>query len=137
MTYMLEPMPVEELQKQEQSDIEFPINPGTNEETALRFLASEPDFGWPPKKIAEHTDINQNSITKTMSRLKEKNLVDSISGRYFINPDLKAEINGLLGDLHNVAQSQAMPESNIPQSDQDDDISEPHASEDEIDELIS
>lgn len=133
----MEPMRVEELQKREHSEIEFPINPGTNEETALRFLASEPEFGWPPKKVAEHTDIKQSSVTKTMQRLKKKNLVDSISGRYFVNPNLQAEITGLLGDLHNVAESQTHPESNEPTSTDDSDVASPHASEEEIDDLLS
>ncbi|WP_240150138.1 hypothetical protein [Haloarcula sp. JP-Z28] len=133
---MMEPVRVEDLKKREGTEIDFPINPGTNEEAALRFLASEPEFGWPPVKIAERTDINSNSITKTMQRLYEKDLVDRISGRYFINPDLEEEINGLLGDLHNAAQSQAHPEENRQTSAQSDDISDPFASENEIDDLL-
>jgi len=136
MTSMMEPVRVDDLKKQKEAEIDFPINPGTNEETALRFLASEPEFGWPPAKIAKHTDINENSITKTMQRLYDKDLVDRISGRYFVNPDLQKEINGLLGDLHNVAQSQAHPEKNIQMSENQKDISDPHASEDEIENLL-
>ncbi|MDS0261876.1 replication/maintenance protein RepL [Haloarcula sp. S1CR25-12] len=133
---MMEPVPVDDLKKREETEIDFPINPDTNEEVALRFLASEPKFGWPPSKIAERTGINESSITKTMQRLYEKDLVDRISGRYFVNPDLEKEINGLLGDLHNAAQSQAHPKENIQTSVQSEDISKSHASEDEIDELL-
>lgn len=136
MTSMAEPVRVEELQEREESELEFPISPGTNEETALRFLAKNQDFGWPPKKIAEHTDINANSITKTVQRLYEKNLVDRIAGRYFLNPDLSAEISGLLGDLQNVAVSQAHPEQNVPTSEQEEDISGELASEDEVEDLL-
>ena len=133
---MMEPVPVDDLKKREETEIDFPINPGTNEEAALRFLSSEPEFGWPPAKIAAHTGINENSITKTMQRLYEKNLVDRISGRYFVNPELQEEINGLLGDLHNAAQSQTHPEENIQTSEQSADIADPHASEDEVDDLL-
>lgn len=133
---MMEPVPVDDLKKQRESEIDFPVNPGTNEETALRFLAGEPGFGWPPAKIAEHTDIKSGSATKTMQRLYEKGLVDRISGRYFLNPDLQEEINGLLGDLHNVAQSQTHPERNIQTGEAQMDISKPHASEDEIDDIL-
>ncbi|MBO4249486.1 MarR family transcriptional regulator [Halomicrobium sp. IBSBa] len=132
----MEPVRVDELQEREAAELDFPINPGTNEETALRFLAANPEFGWPPAKIADRTDINEGSVTKTMQRLYEKNLVDRISGRYFVNPELQEEITGLLGDLHNVAQSQAHPEQNKQMSDQRGDISDPHASEDEVDELL-
>lgn len=132
----MEPVRVDELKEQETADFDFPINPGTNAETALRFLAANPEFGWPPAKIAERTDINEGSITKTMQRLHDKDLVDRISGRYFVNPEFQEEITGLLGDLHNVAQSQAHPEQNRQMSDQQEDISDPHASEDEVDELL-
>lgn len=133
---MVEPIRVEELQNREKSQLEFPINPGTNEETALRFLAANQDFGWPPTKIAEHTDINENSITKTVQRLYEKDLVDRVAGRYFLNPELSDEISGHLGDLHNVEVTQAHPERNIQTSDQSEDISEPHASEEEVEDLL-
>ncbi|WP_082220746.1 MarR family transcriptional regulator [Haloferax gibbonsii] len=135
VTTMPEPMRVEDLKDREESQFEFPVEPGTNEETALRFLAANPDFGWPPSKIAEKTGINPNSITKTVKRLQEKGLVECISSRYFVDPDQFDEITGMLGDLQGLDQIDSLPDANIQQSDSVD-VGETYASESEIDDII-
>lgn len=104
---MTTPIPVDELRAWRDAD--FPVQPGTNEEKALRFLAANPDYGWPPKEIATRTDISESSITKTVARLHEKSLVDKVSGRYFVKPERLAEIQGFLGDRHNLQEMASEP----------------------------
>lgn len=104
---MTEPVPVEELRARE--DAEFPVKPGTNEEDALRFLAANPDFGWPPKTIADRTEIPESSATKTAARLYEKGLVDRSAGYYFVVPERLDEIQGFLGDLHHLVELAGEP----------------------------
>jgi hypothetical protein len=134
----MQPLPVEKLHERAFADLEFPIiDPGTDEATVLRFLTRDPEYGWPPKSIAERTDIDPNSISETLQRLEETMLVDCLSDRYFVNPYLRDEINGLLGDLHNVAATRTLPESNEPTSTDDSDVAAPHASEADIDDVLS
>lgn len=104
MTY---PVPVEELKAREDGD--FPVKPETNEEVALRFLAANPDYGWPPKEIAKRTVVPEASITKTTARLYEKGLVDRSSGYYFVAPARLDAIQGFLGDLHQLAEMAGEP----------------------------
>lgn len=104
---MTDPVPVEELRAR--SDADFPVKPGTNEEMALRFLAANPDYGWPPRAIANRTEIPESSVTKTAARLHEKGLVDRSSGYYFVVPERLDEIQGFLGDLHQLAELAGEP----------------------------
>lgn len=104
---MTDPVPVEELKAREVVD--FPVKPGTNEEAALRFLAANPDYGWPPTEIADRTEIPQSSGTKTAARLYEKGLVDRSSGYYFVAPERLDEIRGILGDLHQLEELAGEP----------------------------
>lgn len=99
---MTEPIPVERLRAREDAD--FPVKPGTNEEAALRFLAANPDYGWPPKGIANRTEIPETSATKTAARLYEKGLIDRSAGYYFVRPGRLDEIQGFLGDLNQLAE---------------------------------
>lgn len=104
---MTGPVPVAELKAREDADV--PVKPGTNEEAALRFLAANPDHGWPPKAIADGTEIPESSVTKTVARLHEKELVDRSSGYYFVAPERRDEIQGFLGDLHQLAELAGEP----------------------------
>lgn len=104
---MIEPVPVEELMKRRDADID--LTPGTDQETALRFLAANSELAYPPKLITEHTDINQASINKVMTRLFDKNLADREKGRYFIPEHRIDEIRGVLGDRHNLTELASEP----------------------------
>lgn len=104
---MTEPVRVDELIERRDADID--VEPDTDQEAALRFLASNSDIAYPPKFIAEHTDITEGSVNKVMTRLFDKELVDRISGRYFIPEQRLAEIRGVLGDLHNLEEMAAEP----------------------------
>ena len=46
------------------------------------------------------------------------------------------ELSGFLGDLHNIEATQAHPQRNIQMSEDSDDISDPHASESEVEDLL-
>lgn len=105
---MTDPVPVEELRARAGAD--FPVKPGTNEEVALRFLAANPDYGWPPSAIANRTEIPQTSATKTATRLYEKGLVDRSAGYYFVLPERLDEIQGFLGDLGQLADLAGEPD---------------------------
>lgn len=48
----------------------------------------------------------------------------------------REELSGLLGDLHNIEATQAHPQRNIQTSEDTDDISDPHASEGEVEDLL-
>lgn len=104
---MTDPVPVAELEARE--DVDFPVKPGTNEEAALRFLAAHPDYGWPPKEIANRTDVPESSVTKTAARLYEKGLVNRSLGYYFVAPERLDEVQGFLGDLHQLAELAGEP----------------------------
>lgn len=131
------PVPVDQLQARKRES--FPVKPGTNEAEALRFLAANPEYGWPPKKIARLTSVSEKSITKTTARLYEKGLVERESGYYFVPQKRLKEIQGYLGDLHNVEelagekhQVSVHPESRIEGSQE---TPEP-ATESELDDLV-
>lgn len=135
---MTDPVPVAELRAREDAD--FPVKPGTNEEAALRFLAANPDYGWPPKEIANRTEIPQPSVTKTTARLYEKGLVDRSSGYYFVAPARLDEIRGILGDLHQLSEMAGEP-GQTPvhppgRAERGSDVPEEAASAGEIDEII-
>lgn len=135
---MTTPIPVDELKARK--DAEFPVQPRTNEEKALRFLSANPDFGWPPLEIAKRTDVPGSSITKTVARLYEKGLVDRVSGRYFVKPERLDEIQGFLGDLHNLQemaseryQTPVHPDQHTPEQDAE---GAERMSEDEVDAVV-
>lgn len=134
---MTDPVPLEELKAREDAD--FPVQPGTNEEAALQFLAANPDYGWPPKEIANRTEIPESSATKTAARLYEKGLVDRSSGYYFVAPERLAEIQGFLGDLHQLTELAGEPgQEPVHPSGRTDPVIEESAavSEEEIDEIV-
>ncbi|MFD1635407.1 MarR family transcriptional regulator (plasmid) [Haloplanus ruber] len=65
----------------------FPVKPDTNEYEALRFLVANREYGFTPSEIADKTDISDSSITKTMTRLFEKDLVARSAGVYYVPPE--------------------------------------------------
>lgn len=135
------PTPVDELKARKEAD--FQVEPGTNEEVALRFLARKPDLGFTPKEIAEDTDIPRASITKTMARLHDKNLVDKVSGTYFVKQERLDEIQGFLGDLYNLRMMAEEPHEPVTHRDQEADTRADReergyerASEDEVEDVM-
>lgn len=135
---MTGPIPVDELTAR--AAVDFPVNPGTNEEAALRFLAANPDYAWPPKEIADRTSVPSSSITKTAARLHEKGLVDRSSGYYFVPPARLDEIRGVLGDLQQLTTMAGEPGQTpvhpTGRTDREGDGPEAPASADEIDVIV-
>lgn len=65
----------------------FPVKPETNEYRALSFLVQNREYGFPPREIAEQTEITGSSASKTMTRLFEKGLVGRADGTYYVGPE--------------------------------------------------
>lgn len=51
------------------------LSEGTNAHAILTFLAENPELGFSPKEIHEHTGIPRGSVGTTLSRLEEHGLV--------------------------------------------------------------
>lgn len=77
----------------------FPVKPETNEYEALSFLVRNREYGFRPSEIAEQTDINETSASKTMARLFEKGLVKRAEGLYYVDPDRAGELKQRLDSL--------------------------------------
>jgi len=69
------------------NDEPFPVKPDTNEYEALSFLVANHQYGFTPAEIADHTDINNSSASKTMARLFKKGLIKRSDGVYYIDPE--------------------------------------------------
>jgi len=67
-------------------DEPFPVTPDTNEYEALDFLVRHHEYGFPPREIAERTDINESSVAKTVRRLDENDLVERSDEIYYVDP---------------------------------------------------
>jgi len=67
---------------------EFPVRPETNEQELLEFLTINSDYAYTPKELAEETTVNEGSVNKTLSRLREKGLIEKAEeGYYHINQE--------------------------------------------------
>ncbi len=70
-------MPVEFDEYRERSQSNgLSIDPDTNAYKVLAFLAEHPDLGFKPSEIREHVDVPAGSINPTLSRLRERGLVE-------------------------------------------------------------
>ena len=77
------------------NDEPFPVKPETNEYKALSFLVAHREYGFTPSEIADHTEINESSASKTMARLFEKGLVERAEGAYYVDPDRASKLKSL------------------------------------------
>lgn len=59
------------------------VRPGTNEAEGLCFLYANPDYGFQPAEVRDHTDIPNNSAYKALTRLHEKDLIGKTSDGYY------------------------------------------------------
>lgn len=62
---------------------DFPIKPGTNEATALRFLVRHPGYGFSPAELATETEVSNASAGKTLRRLVDKNIIETTGDGYY------------------------------------------------------
>lgn len=86
------------------SDDPFLVKPDTNEHEALSFLVTHREYGFTPSEIADHTDINNSSASKTMVRLFEKGLVERSDGAYYVAPDRVDTLTRRLESLDSAIQ---------------------------------
>lgn len=86
------------------NDEPFPIKPDTNEYEALSFLIAHREYGFTPIEIADHTEINESSASKTMARLFEKGLVERAEGVYYAAPDRADKLKQRLESLDSAIQ---------------------------------
>ncbi len=98
-------MPVDRLKDQREADLD--IQPGSNQESALRLLATTPDTAYKPSEIEDETEIPEGSGPKVLSRLSDKSLVGSEKGYYYVNNEKLSDIRLHLGETH---QRKAMKE---------------------------
>lgn len=86
------------------NDEPFPVKPDTNEYEALSFLVAHREYGFTPSEIADHTDIDGASASKTMVRLFEKGLVERSEGAYYAPPDRVDTLKQRLESLDSASQ---------------------------------
>lgn len=86
------------------NDEPFPVKPDTNEYEALSFLVAHREYGFTPSEIADHTDIDGASVSKTMVRLFEKGLVERSDGAYYAPPDRVDTLKQRLESLDSATQ---------------------------------
>ena len=86
------------------NDEPFPVKPDTNEYEALSFLVAHREYGFTPSEIADHTDINESSASKTMARLFEKGFVERSEGAYYAAPDRADTLKQRLTSLDSASQ---------------------------------
>lgn len=82
----------------------FPVKPDTNEYEALSFLVSNREYGFTPTEIADRTPISEASVSKTMTRLFEKGLVERSQGVYYVDPDRADDLTQRLDSIDAAAR---------------------------------
>lgn len=54
----------------------LPVDPDSNAYKVLSFLGEQPELGFKPAEISDHVDIPEGSVSPTLARLEERDLVD-------------------------------------------------------------
>jgi DNA-binding transcriptional ArsR family regulator len=67
-----------------------PVKAGTNAHELLTVLLDHPEMGFTPKELAELTDVPHSSVHKTLSRLREKDLVRKIDSYWAVTEEVAA-----------------------------------------------
>ena len=67
-----------------------PVKPGTNAHELLTVLLNHPEMGFSPKELTELTDVPYPSVHKTLSRLREKGLVQKVDSYWAASGDVAA-----------------------------------------------
>lgn len=63
------------------------VEPGTNAHEVLQVLVEHPDMAFAPREIVELTDVRRSSVHKTLSRLRERDLVRKVHESYWAVED--------------------------------------------------
>ncbi|WP_312910895.1 MarR family transcriptional regulator [Natronosalvus caseinilyticus] len=74
---------IDEFEDRSSAELEEP----SNAERVLRFLFENSDKAWKASTIAERADVNENSISAVLNRLKERDLVRHKGSYWAITDD--------------------------------------------------
>lgn len=99
---MSDTMPIKLTDKDRNDDREFPVKPGTNEETILRYLTIHSEYAFRPMELADETPVAEGSINKTLSRLHDKGLVKKLKTTYHVDHDQLEYIASQLELMHSL-----------------------------------
>jgi hypothetical protein len=77
----------------------LPVKPGTNAHELLSVLVENRDLGFTAGELAELTDVPRSSVGKTLSRLKDRGLVEKIDEYWLVADDALATHVGALLSL--------------------------------------
>ena len=81
------PIQVDTLREESEKEFNIQIRPDTHAFQIMRFLAEEPELAFTPKEISEGADVPHGSVSKTLSRLEERDLVQHIDEYWAIGED--------------------------------------------------
>lgn len=70
--------------------------PGSHKASVLALLVRDPDTGYEPREITAETPVPQSSVYKLLQRLRERDLIEKLSGHYLVNPDRVDEIEDMV-----------------------------------------
>jgi DNA-binding transcriptional ArsR family regulator len=82
----------------------LPVKPGTNAHELLAVLVDNPDLAFTASELAELTDVPLGSVSKTLSRLEEDDLVRRIDGYWAVTDDVTASRVASLVSLEAIAE---------------------------------
>lgn len=68
----------------------LPVKPGTNAHEILSVLVANSDLAFSASELAEMTDVPSGSVSKTLTRLEDRDLVRRIDGYWAAAEDVTA-----------------------------------------------
>lgn len=68
----------------------LPVKPGTNAHEILSVLVANSDLAFSASELAEITDVPSGSVSKTLTRLEDRDLVRRIDGYWAAAEDVTA-----------------------------------------------
>lgn len=80
----------------------LPVRPGSNGHEILAVLVDNPDLAFSASELAELTDVPSGSVSKTLERLVDDDLVRRIDGYWAAADDVTAAQVGSLVSLEAV-----------------------------------
>ena len=81
----------------------LPVSPGTNAHELLAVLVDHSDLAFSAGELAELTTVPEGSVSKTLSRLADRDLVRRIDGYWAATDEVTAERVASLASLEAIA----------------------------------
>ena len=81
------PIDVDTLRSEVASNSGRIVRPDTNAFRILRLLSENPELAYTPKEISDEADVPHGSVSKTLSRLEDRDLVEHIDEFWTLGPD--------------------------------------------------